>query len=245
MIRQRIIAHLKAQNWGAVGIDFLIVVVGIVLALQITEWNEDRHDRIRERAYLVRIAADLGQSVADIENAIAISDRREALGRLLIESVDDAGLVVSDPGRFVLALHKGAYTYSPGIRSHTFDEIKSVGDLGLIRDKSLLAGITEFYTEVREWSQWDYLRASRQTEFMRRGAGILSYEQLSQATLSEAPDASEEAALAAHARMLERPEFIAWLPTVANRAEDTRAYRGWLERAIGLRVRIEARLAAD
>lgn len=40
------------------------------------------------------------------------------------------------PGRFVLALLKGGYTYSPEIRGHTFEEIKSVHDLGALRDGS-------------------------------------------------------------------------------------------------------------
>jgi len=38
MIPRRIRENVNAQNWFAVGLDFLIVVVGILLAFQITEW---------------------------------------------------------------------------------------------------------------------------------------------------------------------------------------------------------------
>jgi len=34
--------HVKDQNWFAVALDFFIVVAGILIAFQITEWNEAR-----------------------------------------------------------------------------------------------------------------------------------------------------------------------------------------------------------
>ena len=42
MILRRVIEHVKAQNWTAVALDFVIVVVGILIAFQITNWNEAR-----------------------------------------------------------------------------------------------------------------------------------------------------------------------------------------------------------
>ncbi len=40
MILRRLTQHIKDQNWFAVGLDFVIVVVGILLAFQITSWSE-------------------------------------------------------------------------------------------------------------------------------------------------------------------------------------------------------------
>ena len=44
MLLRRVIEHVKTQNWTAVALDFLIVVVGILIAFQITEWSEARND---------------------------------------------------------------------------------------------------------------------------------------------------------------------------------------------------------
>ena len=110
MLLRRVIEHVRGQNWTAIGIDFAIVVVGILLALQISDWNQARQDRVREHAYLARIAAELEQSFQDIESSIEIAQEREALGRLLIDSVDDEELVRADPGRYLVALLKGGYT---------------------------------------------------------------------------------------------------------------------------------------
>lgn len=41
--------HIREQNWFAVALDFFIVVVGILIAFQITNWNEARQDaKIRD-----------------------------------------------------------------------------------------------------------------------------------------------------------------------------------------------------
>lgn len=239
MIPGRIIANVRKQEWTAIALEFLIVVVGILLAFQITEWNEARKERLREGVYLARIAAELDETIASIEDAIQLAEQRAKLGELLIRAVNDPGVVRADPGRFVLALLKGGYTFSPNIRGHTFEEIKSVGDLGVLRDEQLRFDLTEFYTRVSSSAQWNYLREIRQTEFTRRAAGILTLEQIEKvAPSNEIPEMAEDEALAAHARMMERPEFIEWLPYVAYRGDDLDIYLAWLESAESLRSKI-------
>jgi len=34
--------HVKEQNWFAVGLDVIVVIVGIFLGLQVQEWYEAR-----------------------------------------------------------------------------------------------------------------------------------------------------------------------------------------------------------
>lgn len=246
MLLRRVIEHVRNQNWTAVGIDFCIVVVGILLALEISEWNEARHDRARERAYLTRIAAELSQSISDIEKSIEIARQREGLGRLLMDAALDEAPVREDPSRFIVALRIAAYTFSPAIRSHAFDELRSVGELDLIRDTALLVEITEFHTDVREGAQWNYIRELLQTEYERRGAGILTYAQLVEVDRSgRKPEVSVADALAARARMLERPDFIEWLPKVAHRFDEIKRYDDWLQQARTLHGRIEAHLQKE
>ncbi len=50
MILRRIIAHFRKQEWTAIGLDFLIVVVGVFLGLQVNNWNEAAADRRAESA---------------------------------------------------------------------------------------------------------------------------------------------------------------------------------------------------
>jgi len=42
MLLRRVIEHVKAQNWTAVGLDFVIVVVGVFIGIQVSNWNAQR-----------------------------------------------------------------------------------------------------------------------------------------------------------------------------------------------------------
>lgn len=241
MLLGRVIEHVKAQHWTAVAIDFVIVVAGILIAFQITEWNEARRERIRERDYLVRIAAELDRSIESINYSVGRSKQREDFGRFLIRSVSEPDIVRADPGRFVMAFVQAGYTFSPIIRGHTFEEIKATGDLDIFRDKVLLFDLSEFYTDVVNYSQWHYIREVKQTEYMKRAAGILTLEQMSLvANSDDVPVIPVAEAMAARDRMLERPDFIEWLPTVADRSDDTWQYGEWLKTAKTLRARIRS-----
>lgn len=58
MLLRRFTEHVRDQDWFAVGLDFLVVVVGIYVGLQADEWNEQRKDRIREQAHLEQLYSD-------------------------------------------------------------------------------------------------------------------------------------------------------------------------------------------
>lgn len=99
MILRRITQHVKAQNWFAVGLDFLIVIVGILIAFQITNWGEERaaHAKLsrveevlqvnlrfiyfnaKQRLSLAECRAQVFQSIA--QNLLAPGDGWEGMPR--------------------------------------------------------------------------------------------------------------------------------------------------------------------
>ena len=62
-----VIQHVKDQNWTAVVLDFLIVVAGVFVGVQVNEWWQTRLDIRKERTYLVELKQDLGQAMQEIE----------------------------------------------------------------------------------------------------------------------------------------------------------------------------------
>jgi len=75
MILRRVIDHVKTQNWTAVGIDFVIVVVGVFIGIQVSNWNDARAD---ERAYqdaMKRLAEESAETLVSArETRAAIND---------------------------------------------------------------------------------------------------------------------------------------------------------------------------
>jgi hypothetical protein len=66
MLLRRVTKHVTDQNWFAVFIDFTIVVVGILIAFQFTEWNERQQANKREQLVL----GQLHKEFTDIKSAI-------------------------------------------------------------------------------------------------------------------------------------------------------------------------------
>ncbi len=135
MILRRITEHVKAQNWFAVAIDFVIVVAGVFIGIQVANWNEALAENARSREVTERLIDDL-----KAERNRLLTQRR------YYEEVRGAGeaalsaLEAADEGADT-ALLVNAYraTQEPteNRRRATYDELKSSGDLGLIRDRAL------------------------------------------------------------------------------------------------------------
>jgi hypothetical protein len=42
MLLRRVMEHVREQNWSAIAIDFVIVVVGVFIGIQVSNWNGER-----------------------------------------------------------------------------------------------------------------------------------------------------------------------------------------------------------
>jgi hypothetical protein len=59
MILRRVIKHVRNQEWTAIFLDFIIVVVGVFVGLQVSNWNAVRKDRTDEQLFIVRLHEDI------------------------------------------------------------------------------------------------------------------------------------------------------------------------------------------
>jgi len=190
MILRRVTEHVKAQNWFAVGIDFLIVVVGVFLGIQVANWNNLRIDRANERVYLEALAEDVRKDLADIEVTIAVETTRisaldhlirRATGISLPDGFDSARGridIVSYPPYPDDEPFDVGYTLfimnSVPSRRAAYETIINAGGLGLIRDTSMVREIQEYYARVESISRFaDTMQLTRQ-RFVesKRQAGI-------------------------------------------------------------------------
>ncbi|MEZ5894976.1 MAG: hypothetical protein R3C40_11680 [Parvularculaceae bacterium] len=69
MLLRRMIDHVKAQNWTAVALDFVIVVVGVFIGIQVANWNDANAAKARETELLVALREE-------IETSIKITDQK-------------------------------------------------------------------------------------------------------------------------------------------------------------------------
>ncbi len=64
MLLRRVIDHVKHQNWTAVALDFVIVVVGVFIGIQVSNWNAARGFAERERILIRELREEVVQNAA-------------------------------------------------------------------------------------------------------------------------------------------------------------------------------------
>lgn len=70
MILRRLANAIRSQNWFTVIIEIMIVVIGIFIGLQVTEWNNDRKANNQSRQFLVQLNFDIESSIASMKLAV-------------------------------------------------------------------------------------------------------------------------------------------------------------------------------
>lgn len=148
MILRRVIEHVKAQNWTAVALDFVIVVVGVFIGIQVSNWNDALGDRIRGNAYLQRIAEDLEADLALYSDRFDFWARTSDYGRtgLAHAARDKAGDLTQ--WQLLLAYFQASQVAEVFTNRTTYDELTSAGELGLIGDPALRSRLANYYTNA-------------------------------------------------------------------------------------------------
>jgi hypothetical protein len=67
MILRRLSQSIKEQNWAAIWIEFILLVVGVFLGIQVANWNAARVDRIEYEAALGRLGAEIDINLAALD----------------------------------------------------------------------------------------------------------------------------------------------------------------------------------
>ena len=140
MLLRRVISHVRKQEWTAIGIDFLIVVLGVVVATQVSNWNEARKDREREQVYIERLRSDFEAIEARSKNAVDVWQSAVDASARLIAEIDTFD-PEKGPARSMeqIAADFGALRAGriPATQAPTFIEMLSAGDVALVRDAAL------------------------------------------------------------------------------------------------------------
>ncbi|WDI32184.1 hypothetical protein PUV54_03130 [Hyphococcus flavus] len=105
MLLRRVIEHVKTQNWTAVALDFVIVVVGVFIGIQVSNWNDARGERQRETQILGDIATDIAADIEGYDIAIDGALVRIATMNYIFENTPSAALSALMPDTEQVELH--------------------------------------------------------------------------------------------------------------------------------------------
>jgi hypothetical protein len=169
MILRRVVDHLKLQHWTAIGIELVIVILGVFVGMQVSNWNDERHLAQKRVTAIARMHAESERNVAYLANRMDVLTRdadlrSEALRRLsagdwqgadlakMADALDSLGLVPA------LSPPRGVY-----------DELISTGMFAELGGPRLRDAISDYFA---------YLAfAEKQIEFVRSAVVAASTRQ--------------------------------------------------------------------
>lgn len=169
-VLRRLVRHLRRQDWFAVGIELLIVVLGVYLGLQVNTWAANQADQRRGEIYVDRLIVDME---ADLQSRRmmtgyyeAVYDSAERTYAMLEQpSGDERDLVIN-------AYRATEYNYSPPTTS-TWDEIVSSGDLALLPRAAIDGGASAYFADDTARTSSEPLRDSY---YRRRVRGLIPHQ---------------------------------------------------------------------
>ncbi len=155
MILRRLSQSLKEQNWTTILIEFVLLVGGVFLGIQAANWNEQRAEGVKAKAYLARIRGNLEADQRSIQRREVFWPQVNAYGKAAIRYAETGELVEGSAWQTVLAFYQASQLWQWVTSDSTYQEMRSGGELGLIRDDTLRDALSEYYLE--SGSAVDYL----------------------------------------------------------------------------------------
>ncbi len=136
--------------------EIVLVVIGIVIALQINNWNEKRKEAVFERKVLNEILTSIDQNIRYLNRGLRSNNEAINSCRIILNHFDN-NLPYSDS----LDHHFSASLlwFYPSINNNAYESLKSYG-LHLIKNDT----IREMLGRIYEWKYMEIL-STRQEEY--------------------------------------------------------------------------------
>jgi hypothetical protein len=144
MIFRRFLQRLKQHQWGAIATELVIVIIGVFIGMQVSNWNEERETSQKAAVFTERLRKDMRKEAWAYEDLIQYSRETNASQRRVLDALS-GDVALSDEQFLISAYRATQYIYNVRFRA-TYDELVSTGAIGLIADEKLRETAMSIFT---------------------------------------------------------------------------------------------------
>lgn len=146
MLLRRVIAHVGKQEWTAIAIDFAIVVVGVFIGIQVSNWNQARVDRDKTTSYRQRLVDELQFNGYQYRQQAAYYAIVKRHGLAALASLEGRG--GREDKAFVVDAYQATQMDLSPPKHFVFDELVGAGLVGLLGDEPLQEMASDYYLSL-------------------------------------------------------------------------------------------------
>ncbi len=135
MILRRLSQSLKEQNWTAIVIEFILLVSGVFLGIQVANWNEERQRNKQSEVFTERLKADLREEAWGY--ALVLEYNKDVLANIESVLADLQGEAALSDEQFVINAFRATQYRAIDRKRATYDELVSASKIDLIKVQAL------------------------------------------------------------------------------------------------------------
>ncbi|MUP44447.1 hypothetical protein E0K83_01650 [Gramella sp. BOM4] len=185
-IRYRLLGENRFTRYFlyAVG-EIILVVIGILIALQINNWNNYNQNRKQEQFYLNKLEKNIQEDTAFLRYRLRQLDRTQLVYEKLREEIQDEKIIEFSEDSLASYL-SAVFRFSP--QKSVIENLISTGKLDLIKNQDLVDSLYVYYNYLNNFtSQWNtsndvYTRETIGPQLLKMEGGIYHLEK---ATLTQ------------------------------------------------------------
>lgn len=143
MVIRRFREHVTNANWFSVGLDLLIVGIGVFLGMQASNWNETRVERQQGESYRARLIEDLQFNESDLRQrkVYYLQVRQHALAAL--EVLEQPSQPVGE--QFLVDAFQATQIVPRTLSRFTYDEMIAAGGIEQLGNAGLRTKVKNYY----------------------------------------------------------------------------------------------------
>ncbi|MCF8464289.1 MAG: hypothetical protein K9G41_05590 [Flavobacteriales bacterium] len=164
-IRQQLLSENKFSAYliYALG-EIVLVVIGILIALNINNWNTEQSNKAKREELLIAMTKDLAQDIASNDRMIVFYKNRLAFFERHLQKTDFSTTSI-DTLLKIFDGNAGAFTST----DQSYQKAKNLGIAQLCSDDSLAMRIDEYYARTSEVTKmlftYDFNMTEKQNDF--------------------------------------------------------------------------------
>jgi len=144
-------------SWKLAIGELAIVSLGVLIALWADQAMQARQEEGRAVSYLERLQTDVRADISSLRFSSNQARNRLAITRQVDAWLNDPD-AAPDPDSLVMSVHFAGVLFPPTISTFTIDELRSTGDLRLLRNQAVKRQIADYYNQIGlqidQWSAW-------------------------------------------------------------------------------------------
>lgn len=160
MIFKRVVARLRAQDWMAIAIELAIVIMGVFIGTQVSNWNSNRIERAKTEQMARDLQPELKNQILNFESLAAYYAVTRRYGETALAGWRGDPKVSDND--FVIAAYQASQTAYIGVSNDMWSQIFGADRLRDLKDQELRDSLSILMT-----ADFDSVERDLWTEYRR------------------------------------------------------------------------------